>query len=116
MPEAPARLVKVLQAFDSALARVGCGCRTRKRVLLRVALDSAPPVRRDILLALAKAEGAELGTQALRVAAGGVAETTTRTACEDMQALGLLADGRDRGEAWRLDLKWGAVLAGLLAL
>jgi hypothetical protein len=115
VPEAPARLVKVMKTLDEALSRIGCGAATRRGVALRIALDSASPVRRDIVLALAKSDKGSLATTAL-VAATGVAETTTKRACEDLQALGLLAGERDAGAPWRLDPEWAAVLARLLAL
>jgi len=102
-----------MNTLDAALSRIGCGSATRCRVALRIALDSASPVRRDIVLALAKSDTGALATTKL-MAATGVAETTTKRACQDLQALGLLAEEHQAGDAWRLDPEWAAVLARLL--
>jgi len=55
--EAPARLVKQLKLLLTALAKIGVRAPYRHEIVRKVALDSMPPMRCEVLCAVAQAKG-----------------------------------------------------------
>jgi hypothetical protein len=106
-PEYPARVAKQLHILARGLARIEQRAETNSddmRRLVRVGLDTIPPLRRAVL------EGLERPKTLAQVADGygGCSESTIRRTAEDLQALGLV---REVGERWER-----SELAGVMQL
>jgi len=101
--EAPTRLPVALSLLLGGMHSIGVPKADAWRVLTKVGLDSIPALRLEIMLTLQRA-GAELSTNVL---AGEVRHpaTTTRRACEDLVAHGLLEchrQGDGQAHLWEL--------------
>lgn len=101
--EAPTRLAVALSLLRGGLEAIGLPKADAWRVLTKVGLDSIPALRADILRTLHDA-GSQLSTN---VVAGEVRHpaTTTRRACEDLVAHGLVEchrQGDGQAHMWEL--------------
>ena len=119
-PEAPTRFAKVLLSLASGIA-VARDSETigddELRLVLRVALDCLPVIRRQVIAALVTGPvDVPLGDEPISTSAlAGVAKVSTvaiRRALEDLQALGVVAchkGGSGRADSWTLDEKWSGI-------
>jgi hypothetical protein len=102
-PEAPARLAKMLARLLGGMVGIGVPRETAWEVTAKVAMDSIPAIRRQLLDDLAVLD-APAATSDLADDAG-YPTTTTRRALEDLAAHGLvLRASAEKGKAhtWRL--------------
>src|SRR5262249_31287968 len=121
-PEAPTRFAKVLASLASgiALAYDSPTVASRElRLILRVALDCLPLIRRRVIEALVKQtivdEGDHLSTSAI---AGKAQFSTTaiRRSLVDLQALPVVVchkAGAGKADEWTRDEPWGAIFLAL---
>jgi hypothetical protein len=119
-PEAPTRFAKVLLSLASGIA-VARDSDTigddELRLVLRVALDCLPVIRRQVIAALVTGPvdvpvgDGPISTSALAGAAK-VSTVAIRRALEDLQALGVVTchkGGSGRADTWTLDERWSAI-------
>jgi hypothetical protein len=121
-PEAPTRLVKVLRALAQGIALAHDSGTVERRdlaLVLRVALDCLPVVRRRVIASLVKGvlgdDEASLSTTAIAGAAR-FSTVTIRRALEDLQALGVVVcekQGQGRADSWTLEDPWCVVFQDL---
>jgi len=119
-PEAPTRFAKVLLSLASgiAVARDSDAIGDDElRLVLRVALDCLPVIRRQVIAALVigpvdvPVGDGPISTSALAGAAK-VSTVAIRRALEDLQALGVVTchkGGSGRADTWTLDEQWSAI-------
>lgn len=91
-PEAPTRFTKVLKSLAQGIALAHDAARVTERemrLIVRVAFDSLPPIRRAVLLALSRNREASVAQLAEAVAPH-CSSTSVRRALEDLQALGVV--------------------------
>lgn len=99
-PEAPGRLVKVLDRFLSGLLAIGVQPDDAWRVTRDAALDCMPALRRAIVGALFRDSEASLDDVATAV---GHPPQTTRRALEDLQVYGItMRERQGRADCWGL--------------
>lgn len=122
-PEAPTRFAKVLLALGSGIALAYDRPEVTEHelgLILRVALDCLPVIRRRVIAALvagtieADAEG-ELSTITIAGAAR-CSSTAIRRALEDLQALDVVTchkAGTGKADRWELDAPWMELFQGL---
>ncbi len=103
-PEMPGRFVKALAGLWGGLTALGCDVETAWRVVMRVAFDSMPRIRRTVLNVLAdaadwKETGPVRNEDRLPL-------STTKRALEDLHAHGVLerkeTQGGPKGDRWQL--------------
>lgn len=87
-PEAPTRLIVVLERLLAGLDSIGVPRDEAWAVIAKVALDSIPAVRRAVLEVLQTANGAQLQTSTVAETLG-YPTGTTRRALEDLAAHGI---------------------------
>jgi Domain of unknown function (DUF3854) len=101
-PEMPGRFVKALTGLWNGLTALGCDTETAWRVVMRVAFDSMPRIRRRVLEVLADGQKQ---TGPVRNAAR-LPLSTTKRALEDLHAHGVLereeTEGGPKGDRWSL--------------
>jgi hypothetical protein len=98
--EAPTRLVMVLGKLCQALAMIGVSDEGTKAIVSRVALDSMPKVRRQVLRTLAAITTRGTGDVARKM---GYPTDTVRHALQDLEAHGVLertAQGDGKADLW----------------
>ncbi len=99
--EAPARLALVLLRLYNGLRAIGVGEVASRRLTSKAAMDSMPQIRRATLDAIiGEPEPLATGVVAERI---GYPTTTTRRACEDLAAHGVLVrhvGGQGRSDQW----------------
>lgn len=101
--EAPTRFTIMLKRLLTGMYAIGMDRPSAWRVLAKVALDSIPALRLSIMAALADYDG-QLSTNDLSAAVRHPS-TTTRRACEDLTAHGLLdktRQGEGKAHLWEL--------------
>jgi hypothetical protein len=119
-PEAPTRFAKVLLSLASGIAVARDSDvlgDDELRLVLRVALDCLPVIRRQVIAALVTGPvDIPTGDEPVSTSAlAGVAKVSTvaiRRALEDLQALGVVAchkGGSGRADSWTLDAKWSGI-------
>jgi hypothetical protein len=102
-PEMPGRFVKALKGLWDGLTALGCDRPTAWRVVMRVAFDSMPRIRRKVLEVLAGADD-WVHTREARAQAR-LPRTTAVRALEDLHAHGLVdrEEGKPpKGDRWQL--------------
>lgn len=101
--EGPARLVKQLLALRQGLVAIGVPDAAALRITVKAAYDSMPPIRLDVIRMLAE-ETDVISTRAIGDALG-YPTGTSRRACEDLAAHGLVVrSGADeKAHLWRLE-------------
>jgi hypothetical protein len=119
-PEAPTRFAKVLLSLASGIAvaresdAIG---EDELRLVLRVALDCLPVIRRQVIAALVTGPvDIPVGDEPISTSTlAGVAKVSTvaiRRALEDLQALGVVTchkGGSGKADSWTLDEKWSTI-------
>ncbi len=123
-PEAPTRLAKVLLGLASGIALAYDSSEITGRELalvLRVALDCLPVIRRRVIAALVEDaitdDGATLSTTVIAGAAQ-FSATSIRRSLEELQALGIVTcrkTGAGKADEWQLAPRWVQVFRGLTA-
>jgi hypothetical protein len=91
-PEAPTRFTKVLKSLSQGIALAYDAAEVTERemrLVVRVAFDSLPPVRRAVLMALSRNGKASVDTL-VKAVAPRCSATSVRRALEDLQALGVV--------------------------
>lgn len=119
-PEAPTRFAKVLLSLASGIAvardsdAIG---EDELRLVLRVALDCLPVIRRQVIAALVTGPvdvpiGDEPVSTSTIAGAAKVSTVAIRRALEDLQALGVVSchkGGSGKADSWTLDERWGGI-------
>jgi hypothetical protein len=111
-PEAPARLAQVLSLLFRGMLAVGVPHEEAFRVLIKVALDSMPMMRRSAFDYLAALPAGRWSTTGVIAAPMKYAEQTVRRALEDLAAHGVVeaeGGGQGRTARWRLSA-WARAL------
>lgn len=101
--EAPTRLTLILAKLLAALTLLGVDWQTAHTVVLKVALDSMPQLRRIILEHLAQNVGQHTTTE-ISISAGYPTQTTRR-ALEDLfsyQVIGRESGGEGKADKWQV--------------
>jgi hypothetical protein len=122
-PEAPTRLVKVLRALAQGIALAHDSPTVERRdlaLVLRVALDCLPVVRRRVIAALVQQatvaeDDPSLSTSKVAGAAH-FSTATIRRALEDLEALGITVcrkQGKGLPDHWALEDPWCAIFQDL---
>lgn len=102
-PEAPARLALTLVRLYGGMLCVGVAEAEAWRVVVKVALDSMPAIRRKVF-GLLLSEGRQLDTSKIAERTG-YPTVTARRACEDLTAHGIVvrtASGDGKADLWEL--------------
>ena len=103
-PEAPARLTKSAARLLAGLSTIGVEPGRRRKLIRKSLLDCIPPVRRHAIDYLAQSPG-DTGIGRIAKSAR-LPEQTVRTALQDLQCHGVVAESSDGLKSWTIAPRW----------